>query len=181
MLDRKLPFLILIIVMSCHSSGKMPSPAALAAYDTSRADPKLLETHPESEKPVILKTHLRDTTYASGSFILFLRPDDDRYAELDKDPDGGAADGDSDFGVGISNTTDSMSKNERYKDVKTLNSTKRYIFIKDCKGGPLLIDRDSVSYGVILSAKGKEISTTYNSVHSGDYLGDVDTYFSLHR
>jgi hypothetical protein len=51
--------------------------------------------------------------------------------------------------------------------------------IKDCKGCPLVIDRDTVDYGYILSGKGKSITTTYNSVHSGDYLDEISGYFGL--
>jgi len=48
-------------------------------------------------------------------------------------------------------------------------------------GCQLVIDRDSVSYGFILSAKGRPVTKTYNSVHGGDYLGELDEYFSLRR
>ena len=71
-----------------------------------------------------------------------------------------------DFGVGITNTRDSVSKNNKYKDIKVLVSTNRYICIKDCKDSPLIIDRDTVNYGYILSRQGHAIATSYNSVHS---------------
>ncbi|HZE85314.1 MAG TPA: hypothetical protein VE035_13460 [Puia sp.] len=176
---------VLLIVVSCHSSGKK-SPGKPIAADTAKMYPDSTKAdlnpdiHPRHDTAVILKTHLTDTSYLAGNFILFLRPNEARYAELENDPDGGAGDADSDFGVGISNTIDSLRKNARYATVKALTSTKRYIFIKDCRNGPLVIDRDSVNYGTILSGKGKPISTTYNSVHSGNYLGEIDDYFSLH-
>jgi hypothetical protein len=134
----------------------------------------------ENDTAVILRTHLKDTTYAAGNFILFLRPDDDRYAELEKVTDGEGGDSDGDFGVGISATQDSLKKNDRYKNIKVLITTKRYIYLKDCKGCPLVIDRDTVSYGYILSATGRSITKTYNSVHGGDYLGELREYFSLY-
>jgi hypothetical protein len=169
---------ILILTMSCHTPAIKPAPAPLKAEDTTKAISHS-DTHLENDSAVVLKTHLRDTTYAAGSFILFLRPDDARYAELEKEAEGEAGDGDADFGAGISGTQDSLKKNDRYKDIMLLISTKRYICIKDCKDAPLVIDRDSVSYGYILSAKGRPIATTYNSVHSGDYLGELNEYFSL--
>ncbi len=170
---------ILILTMSCHTPAIKPAPAPLKAEDTTKATSHP-DPHPENDSAVVLKTHLRDTTYAAGSFILFLRPDDARYAELEKEAEGEAGDGDADFGTGISGTQDSLKKNDRYKDIKVLTSTNRFICISDCKNGPLIIDRDSVSYGFILSAKGRPIAKTYNSVHSGDYLGEIDEYFSLH-
>jgi hypothetical protein len=170
---------ILIFTTSCHTPATKTAPPSLEALDTIKAishpDP-----HPEIDSAVVLKTHLRDTTYAAGSFILFLRPDDARYGDLEKEAEDEAGDGDADFGVGIRGTQDSLKKNDRYKDIKVVTSTNRYICISDCKDGPLIIDRDSVSYGFILSARGKPIAQTYNSVHSGDYVGEIEEYFFLH-
>ena len=177
-IDQLLLFL-LILTISCHTPAIEPAPVPLKAMDTTKViSPP--DTPPEIDSAVVLKTHLRDTTYAAGSFILFLRPDDSRYAELEKEAENEGEDGDADFGAGISGTQDSLKKNDRYKDIKVLISANRFICISDCKDGPLIIDRDSVSYGFILSAKGRPIAKTYNSVHSGDFLEEIDEYFSLH-
>jgi hypothetical protein len=165
--------------MSCHTPTIKPAPTPLKAVDTTKTKPHS-SPPPENDSLVVLKTHLRDTTYAAGSFILFLLPDDARYAELEKEAEGEAGDGDADFGVGISGTQNNLKKNDRYKDIKFLTATTRFICISDCINGPLTIDRDSVSYGYILSAKGRPIAKTFNSVHSGDYLGEIDEYFFLH-
>jgi hypothetical protein len=61
----------------------------------------------------------------------------------------GIYDADSDFGVGISNTIDSISKNKRYENIKVHTTTKRYVSIENCKECPIIIDRDTVDYGVI--------------------------------
>ncbi len=174
---RYLPF-ILLFTTGCHTPAIKPPPPAFTASDTTKAIPAP-DTRPEKDTAFVLKTHLRDTTYAAESFILFLCPDGARYAEFEKQAEDEAGDGDSDFGVGISGTQDSLGRNDRYKDIQVLVSTKRYICISDCKDGPLIINRDSVSYGYILSAKGKAISKTYNSVHSGNYVGEIEEYFSL--
>jgi len=170
---------ILILTMGCHTPAIKPAPAPLKAEDTTKAISDA-DTHLENNSPFVPKSHLKDTTYAAGSFILFLQPNGARYAELDSAAEGQAGDGDADFGVGISATQDSLKTNCRYKDIKALISSNRFICISDCKNGPLIIDRDSVSYGFILSAKGRPIATTYNEVHSGNYLGEIDEYFSLH-
>ena len=170
--------LLLVLAISCHLPDKS-APQQLTAVDTTQAVSP--PDRPIDDKVFVPKTHLRDTTYAAGSFILFLRPDDARYAELEKGADEGegAGEGDTDFGVGISGTEDSLKQNDRYKFIRVLTSTNRYICIKDCKDGPLTIDRDSVSYGFIISSKGRPIAKTYNYVHSGNYLGELDDYFSL--
>ena len=86
---------ILTLTMSCHTPAIKLAPEPLKAVDKTKAishpDP-----HPENDSAVVLKTHLRDTTYAGGSFILFLRPDDARYAELEKEVEGEAGDGGND-------------------------------------------------------------------------------------
>jgi hypothetical protein len=170
---------ILIFTTGCHVPTINPASPPFKAVDTTKVishpDP-----HPANDAAGALKTHLRDTKYATGSFILFLRPDDLRYAELEKMAEDEAGDGDADFGVGISTIQDSLKRNDRYKDIKVLATTKKYMCITDYKDGPLIIDRDSVSYGFILSAKGRPIDKYYNSVHSGNYLGEIDEYFWLH-
>jgi hypothetical protein len=176
--------LTLSIFASCESPTEKPLSEQPIVKDTPKPLPKQLiandTTIPtvDNEEPPQFrpKTHLHDTTYVEGSFILFLRPNDSRYAELERiSEDGG--DGDSDFGVGISNTLDSLKNNPRYSNIKGLVSTNRYINIKDCRGGPLVIDRDTVSYGFIMSAKGKHVYSALNSVHSGHYCGEIDSYF----
>jgi hypothetical protein len=175
---------ILALTMSCHSPASKPAPPPIQAEDTLlQAKDTPFATHPdprpEHDSAVVLTTHLRDTTYAAGNFILFLRPDDDRYAELEKGDSDEIGDVSTDFGVGMSGTRDGVKKNNRYRGIKVLTTASRYICIKDCRGGPLIIDRDSVSFGFILSAKGRPIATTYDKVHSGNYLGELDDYFSL--
>jgi hypothetical protein len=131
-----------------------------------------------TETNVIPKSHLKDTTIISGNYVLFLRPDSLRFESYTKDSGSGIYEVDSDFGFGISVTIDSISESKRYKNIKTIVSEKRYIIIKDCKNSPLTIDRDTINYGLIMTAKGKEIKIS-TFVHSGDYLYDVDEYFNI--
>ncbi len=174
--------LTLSIFASCESPVGRPLSKQPIVKDTPKPLPKQLNdttipTDDNKEPPQYsLKTHLHDTTYVEGSFILFLCPNESRYAELESiSEDVGT--GDSDFGVGISNTLDSLKQNPQYSNIKGLVSTNRYINIKDCIGGPLVIDRDTVSYGFIMSAKGKHIDSALNSVHSRHYCGEIDSYF----
>ena len=129
---------------------------------------------------VIPETHLHDTTVVSGSFIIFLRPDSARFKSYIGDPGSGIYEVDGDFGVGLSNTIDSIAKIKKYESVKTVISTRRFIKIKDCKNSPLIIDRDTVDYGILLSQKGKGIKIN-TFVHSGDYLKEVNEYFKLNN
>ena len=72
---------------------------------------------------------------------------------------------------------DSLKSNADYGEIKGLVSESRFFCIKDCLGGPLVIDRDTVNYGFIMSAKGKHIERINDRVHSGDYLEEIDSYF----
>ncbi|MDP4149795.1 MAG: hypothetical protein Q8927_10805 [Bacteroidota bacterium] len=177
---------------ACHHAGQHAGSAGQIAPDTlstgrdslvARDTPtnSIAGARVEKEKPVILKTHLKDTSRLSGSFILFLLPDQARYAELSSDPDDEVNESDADFAAGIVGTKDSLRTIDKYRNIRFAATPSRYIVIADCYGGPLVIDRDTVSYGYILSGKGKKIATEYNSVHSGNYLGEIDEYFGLVR
>jgi hypothetical protein len=181
-------FLLLFLLVACHSATQKVIHPQVAVMDAPRPvqdSPAFAQdtvgpmpTHPDDRQPLKPKTQLSGTIELEGSFILFLRPNDARYEELNaNDSTEGGGDGDSDFGVGISNTLDSLKANPKYKEIKGEVSEKRYVLIKDCLGGPLLIDRNADSYGFILSAPGKKIDTVYNEVHSGDYLQEIEAYF----
>ena len=124
------------------------------------------------------QTHLKDTFEINESVILFLIPDSARFASVAQE-EPGIYDADADFGEGIYNTIDSISKNKKYKNIKSHNTSKRYISIKDCKECPMVIDRDSVNYGIILTSKDRKPEMKFNQVHSGDYMQDVNEYFHL--
>src|SRR6516165_6567244 len=119
-------FAALIIIQSCHTGTKKPDSMPLQTSDTTKAIIHA-DTINKNNAAISYKTHLKDTTYASGNFILFLQPDDARYVELDKASEGSAGDADSDFGVGINATQDSLKGSDRYKNIKVLTSTHRYI------------------------------------------------------
>lgn len=169
------PLTLCLLVAACHQQA-----ASLHIADTTIIHPDTPSAAPVAEaaqpwKP--FKTHLVDTLKAEGSFILFLTPTEQRYNEMVNDSTG-SGDADSDFGDGIRNTLDSLKANSHYKDIQGLVSQQRYILIKDCKGGPIVLDRDTISYGVVLSAPGKAIDTTQlGEVHSGDYCGQIRQYF----
>jgi hypothetical protein len=148
------------------------SKEAIKNPDTSSNENKNAKGGPNQQ------THLKDTFEINESVILFLIPDSARFASVAQE-EPGIYDADADFGEGIYNTIDSISKNKKYKNIISHNTSKRYINITDCDGGPMIIDRDSVNYGIILSSKDRKPEMKFNEVHSGDYLQDVNEYFHL--
>jgi hypothetical protein len=133
----------------------------------------------EADATAAVATHLTDTITVRGNFILFLRPDQQRFDSYNEDEHPGLYEADSDFGFGIDNTLNALAKNRQFKGIQGLVSTERYVLIRDCATCPLVIDRDTIDYGVILSAKDEQIETTYESVHGGDYLEEVKAYFKI--
>lgn len=125
--------------------------------------------------------HLTGEDEVSGNAIIFLRPDSLRFNELNKTDTTGAWEADSDFGIAISNTVDSIEGQSFFFPVKARVTEARYIKLKDCEGCPMVIDRDTVNYGYILTGKGMKPKYVYHTVHSGDYLGEIRDYFSANE
>ena len=122
-------------------------------------------------------THLADTTFLHGANILFLMPDSARFEQLASE-DEGVYEADGDFGSGVSATMDSMSHNKRYQNIHRGISHKRFVVILDADGGPKTVDRDTLNYGLLLTAKHKPMQLT-NMIHSGTYLEEINDYFKL--
>lgn len=162
-LMRLFSFLILILLTACSS-------------DKSSSKRTISTTKPNTHT---YDTHLRDTVTVRGNFILFLCPDDQRFESYTKDPNSGIYEIDGDFGIGIANTLDELSKNKKFNGVQSLVSTKRYILIQDCATCPFMIDRDSIDYGVILSAKNQQIKTIHGAVHGSNFLQEIRAYFNI--
>jgi hypothetical protein len=134
---------------------------------------------PQRVMEPIKETHLHDTVQMSGNFILFLRPDEARYKSYNNEP--GLFEGDAEFGWGVQGTLDSLPNHKAFGGIQADVSVQRYILIKDCKKCPLLIDRDTIDYGYIISGRGKEIKLYTGTIHGGDYLAELSEYFKINR
>lgn len=181
---KKIIFILTIlgVLTSCNSNpinSTQISPIDSSSATNDVAVKQMASVNPTSTPVEIPETHLHDTTTVSGNFILFLRPDSLRFQSYTLDDHSGIYETDSDFGFGITSTQDSLPKYKKYKNIQAVVSTNRYIIIKDCKSCPLTIDRDTIDYGIILSGKGREIKSTYEFVHSGDYLQEINEYFKI--
>lgn len=170
-----------LIISSCKSSTtskeivNKPDSLQVVHMDSSPNS----SVQKDSQAKPVEASHLKDTITMEGNFILFLQPDSARFASLEDEP--GIYDGDSDFGVGISNTITGLSKSKNLNTISARTSDKRFINIRDCMECPVIIDRDTVNYGFILSGKGRSLQTKYNEVHSGDYLQEIKEYFNLKK
>ena len=116
----------------------------------------------------------KDTEKIQGFYVLFLRPDDKKFEAAKNEP--GIYETDSDFGFAIQNTIDSLKYNIQFKNIKNNVSTKRYIEIKNCKNCPRIIDRDSILYGMILTAPNKEVKII-SGVNALNYLSLIEEYY----
>ena len=181
---KTISYLLLITLLATSCSGSIQNDNKLvSSNDTLSADSTangLANSVEVSELKTKPQTHLKDTSFIKGSYVLFLRPDDITFESYAKDENNGIYEIDADFGFAMAATMDTMAKNKRYKNIKTDISTARYIVIQDCKNGPLVVDRDSINYGLIVTRKGYAIQTS-TFVHSGDYLAEVDAYFKVRK
>ncbi len=110
----------------------------------------------------------------SGNSVLFLRLNKKKFDSL-KNEDG-IYEVDSDFGFAIQNTIDSLKSNSKFKNLKTKITTERYFEIEDCKNCPLIINRYSIYYGIILTAPKKEVKII-SGVQALNYLQIIEEYY----
>jgi hypothetical protein len=110
----------------------------------------------------------------NGNTVVFLRPSDEKFEDLKKEQ--GIYEVDSDYGFAIQRTIDSLKINPKFNDIKNEVYTERYIEIEDCRSCPKSIDRDSIYYGLILTATNKEIKIITN-VQSISYIPIIEEYF----
>lgn len=119
-----------------------------------------------------------DTLRIEGKYVIFLRPSDEKFKSLEDQP--GIYESDSDFGFGISLTIDSLETIPIYSKIRNTITVDRYIEILDCADCPKIIDRDSILYGLILTAPNQR-TKIITSIHSMPYLDEIDEYFGLKR
>jgi hypothetical protein len=131
-----------------------------------------------SDSTKLIGPHLSDTAIFKGSWIIFLRPDSARLDFYSKKLQEGIYKTDAEFGDAIAMTGDSVVSNTDFKGIKGMVSTKRYITIVDCKECPVTIDRDTVNYGVILTATGKPLKAEQNVYDGPHYIKAMRKYFS---
>jgi hypothetical protein len=127
----------------------------------------------------LIGTHLADTAMFTGSWVIFLRPDSARFDFYSKKLEAGIYETDADFGDAISMAIDSIVGNKDFKGIKGMVSTKRYITLLDCKGGPLTIDRDTVNYGIILTGTDRVIKAEQNVYGGAHYVKVIRKYFGI--
>ncbi len=72
-INQWLPY-IFVLTISCQSPAVKPTPITIKAQDTTAVISQPRPNH-ENDSTLIFKTHLKDTTYSAGNFILFLQPE----------------------------------------------------------------------------------------------------------
>ena len=161
---------------ACSSNSIDQNSTSINDSNAIEATSKSNDSHKTINRTIEI-THLKDTTFIGGNFVLFLRPDSLRFNNYIKEGDE-IYEADSDFGFGISATIDSISKNNIYKNIGTTVTENRYIVIKDCQSCPLTFDRDTIDYGLIMISKDKKMRLS-TFIHSWDYLQEIDEYFNI--
>lgn len=168
-----------LIAFSCNQSPENSGNDSIANSDSSKIKIDSVPSKTDSTK--FIGTHLSDTAFIYGNEIIFLRPDSLRFESYAKKLNSGISEADADFGDAVSMALDTITGNNNFKSVKAMVCTKRYIQLMDCKGGPITIDRDTVNFGIILSAKGKKMEAEQNIYPGEHYIKVVRKYFELKK
>jgi hypothetical protein len=132
-------------------------------------------------KAAFIATHLSDTVFIKGNQIIFLRPDSARFASYEKTLNAGISEADADFGIAVSMAIDTIVNNRKFKNVSVVVSTKRFIQLIDCQGGPITIDRDTVNFGIIMTSKGKKLKAEQNIYPGEHYINVIRNYYKIKK
>ncbi|UZO79645.1 hypothetical protein NBT05_11855 [Aquimarina sp. ERC-38] len=118
--------------------------------------------------------HLKDTIKVSGNTILILRPDSLRFQYYVNIEEPGIYEVDSDFGFGVSEALDSFELDSIKKSI----TERRYVQIFNCNKCPVIIDRDSIDYGILLTRNDRDVKIDQNIFGKEYYLDKFKKYFS---
>ena len=129
-----------------------------------------LDTIPKNENP---KTRLQDSITVGGNTIIVLRPDSLRFQFYIDNGEEWIYEVDSDFGFRVSAALDDFERINVSKEV----TEKRFIQIVNCDECPLLIDRDSIDYGIIMIGINRKIKIDQNIFGKEYYLQLFEEYF----
>lgn len=159
--------------MNCHNQKEDQSnnDQDLKTEDTSLSE-NSSEVKAEIELEIIERT-LKDSIRIRGNSILILIPDSLRFNSYVEDGYEGIYEVDSDFGFGVSGALDSFN----LKNVNEQVTDKRFIQIEDCNGCPLVIDRDTIDYGIILTGIDRDLKIEQYIFGQGYYLNLFNEYF----
>lgn len=174
-------FLLAIFTLGCGEIASEDPIVDTGSHDSTSAVAVNTSKNPVNglrESGTIAVTHLSDTVFIKGNVMVFFLPDSLRFENLVNNGAEGIYEVDADFGLGVSRTIDSMNRNPKFNHIDVQTTTKRFVRIADCNGGPVIFDRDSVNYGYIMSSSGHNFIWT-GEVHSSDYVMDVEEYFRL--
>ena len=170
-------FIFSLLILSCGQPSENKNVDSLHT-DTAK---KNKDKNGNNDSLVFSDVHLTDTTFVDGNHVTFLRPDDARYESYTHNPKSGIVTADAHFGESTSMAIDTIIGNKKFKGIKAMVSSRRYIVIRDCNTCPITIDRDTINYGVILSAKGREIELE-KDIYPGDhYIQMVRDYFKVKK
>jgi hypothetical protein len=121
----------------------------------------------------IIKTTLQDSIRINGNTIVILRPDSLRFQSYIENGDEWIYEVDSDFGFGISEALDSFN----LKNVNETITVKRFIKIEDCNSCPIVIDRDTIDYGIILTGEKRDLKLDQNIFGRDYYIELFNEYY----
>ena len=160
-------FTLCLLILSCDNRVKKnKGVASERLIDTLiRLDENI---NKGQNKVKLEESYLIDTIKVYGNSIIVLRPDSLRFQSYLNNGEEWIYEVDSDFGFSFLMALDSFN----LLGVEEHVTQRRYVEILDCKNGPIVIDRDTIDYGVILTAPGRDIEVDQN-LFGGEYYIDL--------
>ncbi|MDQ3108973.1 MAG: hypothetical protein M3R17_03675 [Bacteroidota bacterium] len=176
-----IPAFLVILAFGCNTADEKKAGDTLTVMPGDSVRVKTDTSTPvfTKDSTKLVLTHLHDTVLIKGDWVIFLRPDSMRFESYTNELQSGIYEADADFGFAISMAIDTIVTNKDFKKLKAMVSTKRYITLVDCNGGPVTIDRDTVNYGVILSGTAKNFKAEQNVYPGQHYIKAIRKYFNV--
>ena len=164
-------FLVLIITFfSCKNSSDRKEELKSTKEKDQKSD-----TIDGSEQPnKYTWTNLKDTLKIEGNSIVILRPDSLRFNSYLKSGKEWIYEVDSDFGFGITKAIDSFHN----PNIEKFFTDRRFLKINNCYECPILVDRDTIDYGIIMVSQNKRIKIDQNVYGMEYYLELFNKYFT---
>lgn len=118
--------------------------------------------------------NINNTLMVQGNSIVIFRPDSITFQSFIDKGELGIYEADADFGF---YTNEAIELFVKKNEVNILYNELPYIKVIDCKNGPLVFPRDTILYGILLSATDKEIVIDTEIFPTEYYVDLFDKYF----
>ncbi|UKN03797.1 hypothetical protein K6119_09870 [Paracrocinitomix mangrovi] len=172
-MSNKLMIISTLLLFGCSQ------PSEEKTHNQTKSEPQIqtdtIATENQVEELELAK--LKDSTFINGKHVVIFIPDTVRFNSYLEKGEEWIYEVDSDFGFGISDALDSLEQEKFFKDVKTTSTENRYVIINGNYNQDVIIDRDTINYGLLLTAPNHEYQIDDNIYGMSYYYDLIKAYF----